>query len=157
MNTKAPELNREQSYQMTPKYLIVEAAVRYWEDASVNGHEDTAGTLIPFRSADQWCPKLELETGRLIGWPQGTSADIHYKVCDKGNYWLADSEGDRIAKWNGVYVPNELLCIGDDGCGDYISLRIDGSGAVQGWRKPRLDWGEWELLTANPKAAATLN
>ena len=30
-------------------YLEVEAEVRYWEDATVNGQEDEAGTLIPFK------------------------------------------------------------------------------------------------------------
>jgi hypothetical protein len=34
---------------MNPIYIEVEAEVRYWEDASVNGQEDTDGKLMPFR------------------------------------------------------------------------------------------------------------
>ena len=127
-----------------PSRLIVEAVVRYWEDATVNGREDEHGELMPCRSGDKWCATIDLETGRILDWPQGTTADLNYKVCDEGKYWLADSEGKRIAKWKDCYVPDRLLCIGDFGAGDYISLKIDGCGAIRGWRKPQLDWSEWE-------------
>ena len=129
-----------------PSLLIVEAAVRYWEDAIVNGVEDKEGILIPFHVGDLWRPNLELETGRFVGWPQGVTASIHYKVCDMGEYWLADPAGRRLAKWKGAYVPNDLLCVGDDGFGDYIILEVNENGAVQDWRKPRLDWSEWDRL-----------
>ena len=62
--------------------LRVSAGVRYWEDASVNGVEDTDGTLIPFRKGDLWCPIIDLETGQIYDWPAGANAYIHYKVCD---------------------------------------------------------------------------
>jgi len=129
-----------------PKYLIVQAAVRHWQDAIVNGVEDQEGTLIPFRQGDLWRATLDLAAGRLVGWPQGVTAAIHYKVCDRGEYWLADPEGRRLAKWKGAYVPNDLLCVGDDGFGDCIILNVDGSGAVRDWRKPCLDWSEWDRL-----------
>jgi len=89
-------------------YIELEAEVRYWEDASVNGADDLAGTLIPFRRGDLWCPKIRLADGFIVGWTEGTTADVHYKVCDQGEYWLA-SECGRIAKWRGDYVPNNFL------------------------------------------------
>ena len=44
-------------------HLVVNAAVRYWEDATVNGAEDVDGTLIPGREGDLWKARINLETG----------------------------------------------------------------------------------------------
>ena len=124
--------------------LHVEAGVRYWEDATVNGKEDTKGELIPFRQGDLWKPVIELATGRVIDWPAGTRASIHYKVCDEGEYWLADKSGNRLLRWQGDYVPDRLLCVGDRGYGDYIILEIREDGFIEGWRKPDLTTSDWK-------------
>jgi hypothetical protein len=117
-------------------YIEVRAEVRYWEDATVNGIEDEDGALIPLKSGDNWCPVIRLSDGAVKDWPQGTAADIHYKVCDAGEYWLQDESGVRIAKWGGYYVPGEFLCHGDEGYGDYIIMKIGADGLVIGWRTP---------------------
>lgn len=127
--------------------LIVQAGVRYWEDATVNGVEDTFGELIPFRKGDDWCPTIDLNTGRVLEWPEGTTANIHYKVCDAGEYWLEDENGKRW-KWDDHYVPDYLLCVEDNGYGDYIILKIDGGGFIQGWKQPRIDMTEWKEVKA---------
>jgi hypothetical protein len=48
------------------KRLVVNAEVRYWEDATVNGKEDVDGTLVPCKNGDNWCPVIDLETGMVI-------------------------------------------------------------------------------------------
>lgn len=127
-------------------HIDVEAEVRYWEDARVNGIEDEDGTLIPGRCGVLWKARIDLEMGRVQGWPQGTSADIHYKVCDAGEYWLSDSGGARIAKWKGHYVPNRFLCHGDSGFGDYIIMKVGEDGTIRGYRQPFVDDDEWLVL-----------
>lgn len=134
--------------------LVVSAGVRYWEDASVNGVEDGQGDLVPFRNGDNWEPVVELATGRILDWPEGTTGDIHYKVCDAGEYWLADASGNKVAKWKGHYVPNDLLCVGADGYGDYIILSVGADGRIEGWEPPRIDVGEWEHPSSRPSPAA---
>lgn len=130
-----------------PVRLMVSAEVRYWEDAEINGVGDTEdGTLIPLKVGDLWKPIIELETGRVMEWPTGTTADIHYKVCDQGEYWLVDADGKRL-KWNGDYVPNDLLAIGDNGYGDYIILKISAAGIIEGWRPPELRPEDWMALS----------
>lgn len=126
-----------------PVALKVQAEVRYWEDATVNGHEDADGNLIPLRVGDCWVPVIELDTGKIRDWPTGTTADIHYKVCDQGEYWLLDGSGAQVAKWRGFYVPDDLLCVGDTGYGDYIILKIDESGCIQGWSAPSINPNDW--------------
>ena len=121
-----------------PSYLEVCAEVRYWEDASVNGAEDTDGTLIPARVNGNWCPVIRLADGVVMDWPSGTTADIHYKVCDAGEYWLLDDDRNRVAKWSGFYVPSKFLCHGDDGYGDYIILKIGADGMIENYRAPKI-------------------
>lgn len=128
-----------------PKYIEVSANVRYWEDASLNGEEDTNGT-IPLRNGDAWEPVIELDTGRVLDWPEGTEASVHYKVCDEGLYWLLDADKKRIAKWKSHYVPNDFLCHGDSGYGDYIIFKIGGNGLISEYRRPQIDGEEWAKL-----------
>ncbi len=128
-------------------FIEVEAGVRYWEDAIVNGVEDEDGSRIPCRVGDSWCPTINLDTGEVVGWPSGTEADVHYKVCDDGRYWLQDADGNRIASREG-YVPDDFLCHTGNGYGDYIIMSIDGDGKVEGYRRPAVDEDEWEWLTA---------
>lgn len=136
----------------TPKvfsvqYLRVSAAVRYWEDSSINGVEDLKGDLTPLRVGSNWCPTIDLETGLVMDWPMGTTASIHFKVCDQGEYWLQDADRKDTLKWAGSYVPYRLLCVGDRGYGDYIILNIDEGGLIQKWNSPDLDGSEWEGIS----------
>jgi len=126
-------------------FIEVEAGVRYWEDATVNGVEDEAGTLIPLRVKDEWCPTINLAMGRVSEWPTGTTAEVHYKVCDAGRYWLLDKEGNRIATRDG-YVPGQFLCHGDNGYGDYIIMKIDGEGKIADYHRPSVEPDEWRPL-----------
>jgi hypothetical protein len=127
---------------MTPKFLIIEAGVRYWEDATVNGAEDTKGDLIPFRCGDEWCPIIELKTGVIQGWPKGTEADVHYKVCDAGQYWLADHEEVRRWKYQDHCVP-DILSPEKTGYGDYIILHVFPDGSIRSWNG-NVDLADWE-------------
>lgn len=123
--------------------FVVDARVRYWEDATVNGVSDVDGNLIPCRVGNSWMPSIDLASGKILGWPQGTEADIHYKVCDDGDYWLADAAGNKLLKWGGDYVPDRLLCVGDRGFGDYIILYVKEDGAIAGWIPPVIDFEQW--------------
>jgi hypothetical protein len=124
-------------------FIEVSAGARYWEDASVNGVEDVDGK-IPLRRGDYWCPTIDLRTGAVKDWPIGTTANVHYKVCDDGEYWLQDEQGKRIAKWKSFYVPDDFLCVGGRGYGDYIILSVAADGKIEGWRNPGFDPDEWE-------------
>jgi len=127
-------------------HLEVEAEPRYWEDATVDGFDDVEGVLIPGRDGDVWKVRLDLIQGRIEDWPQGTTADIHYKVCDQGLYWLTDREGRRLAKWKGFYVPSDHLCHGGSGHGDYIILKIDGDGRIRDYRFHGISVGAWDVI-----------
>lgn len=134
---------------MGAKFIEVDAGVRYWEDAILNGEEDEAGA-IPLKKGDRWQPVIELATGRVLDWPPGTVADVHYKVCDDGLYWLLDENRKRIAEWRGHYVPNDFLCVGDNGFGDYIIFTIGADGLIADWSEPVVIEAEWRLAPAPP-------
>lgn len=88
-------------------------------------------------------PTIRLDDGNVMGWPEGVEADIHYKVCDAGEYWLLDDSMNRIAKWRDDYVPDDILCVGGSGFGDYIILKVAGDGKIKNWTAPALDESEW--------------
>ena len=133
-------------------HIEVEAGVRYWEDAEVNGVQDSDGTLIPGGGGDCWQAVIDLAAGRIEDWPAGTEARIHYKVCDQGAYWLLDADWTRVAKWAGHYVPGAFLCHGDNGFGDYIIMDVDPGGVIERYERPEIKAGEW--LPATPEASS---
>jgi hypothetical protein len=113
--------------------LIAECNVRYWEDGTVNGEIDEDGTLIPCRYGDMWVIVVDLETGKIADWPQGTTADVHYKVCDAGTYTLADEKGRTVVTRDDGYVPG-MLSPGGSGYGDYVIMNIGPDGLIADWR-----------------------
>jgi len=116
------------------KYLQVSAGVRYWEDSKVDGVEDTLGILIPCREGDYWKPLIDVDTGQIVNWEKGVTADIHYKVCDDGEYWLQDKDEHIIIGSLGYYVPDRTLAIDDRGYGDYIIMSINKEGYIKNWK-----------------------
>lgn len=127
-------------------HLEVRAEPRYWEDATVNGEEDTDGVLIPFRKGEMWCPLIRLEDGFIENWPTGTTANVHYKVCDQGEYWLVDSKENRLLKYKGDYVPDDFLCVDDNGYGDYIIFNVEANGFIKNWKFPVFDLDLWRTV-----------
>ena len=113
------------------QYLRADCGVRYWEDATVDGVEDTDGKLIPCRVGDAWVVVIDVDTGVIFGWPHGVTASLHYKVCDAGAYALLDRDRNIITEIGG-YVP-KMLCPKDDCWGDYVIMDIDGGGKIDGW------------------------
>lgn len=135
-------------------YLKVDAGVRYWDDAKVNGVYDTncedlenpaAAPTIPcaeYVGAQhrvlhgenwRWRPLIDIETGKIVNWKKGTSANVHYKVCDDFACEILDGNKEVIASYDG-YVP-KIMCPADEGYGDYIIMNIDENGFIQGWKK----------------------
>jgi len=126
-----PQIEIVETRQVEVTHLKAECGVRYWEDATVNGVEDSEGTLVPCRSGRDWAPVIDLVTGQIKDWPEGKTAKIHYKVCDDGRYALLDASGAEVASITG-YVP-KIMCPGGSGYGDYVIMNIDGSGKIEGW------------------------
>ena len=131
------------------RYLKVDAGVLYWEDADINGTPDVdmyecKGNAIPrmpfavkvkdkpttniYSDHWRWQPTIDVEKGCIVDWPKGTTAHVHYKVCDDGTYHLLDPLKNIIISVES-YVP---YCIGE--CGDYIVMDIDQDGNIDGFR-----------------------
>lgn len=117
------------------KTVLVEAHVRYWEDATINGAADEDGTLTPCRKGELWCPEIDIDSGIIINWTKGVTADIHFKVCDAGSYYLKDAEGRVVLTRDNDYVPNNLI---PGEYGDYIIMTIDENGKIAEW-EPSLE------------------
>lgn len=138
-----PMLKLTQVKAVSVKYIRARCGVRYWEDASVNGEPDDDGSRIPCRDGNNWCPTIDLDTGIIEGWPAGTVADIHYKVCDDGDYQLLDADRKVIKAVDG-YVPS-VMCPEGEGYGDYVIMTVDGAGRIANW-----DCSDLEMFETEP-------
>ncbi len=114
-------------------YLKAECGVRYWEDAEVNGvQEQEDAPTLPFAKGDMWSPLIEIDTGTIVDWPQGTTADVHFKVCDAGVYTLLDADKSELVQISG-YVPR-IMSPKENGYGDYVIMEIGADGKIADWR-----------------------
>ena len=123
------------------KLLIVKAGVRYWVDAVINGieysddsDEDDVNSKAstPCVNGELWMPEIEIETGKILNWKQGVTAEIHYKVCDQCGWQLKDEKGEIVLSAEDGYVP-ETLSPKENGYGDYIIMDIDRDGKIDNW------------------------
>ena len=111
------------------KFVKIEASVRYEEEDIPND--------FPFRTGDMWNVLVDIETGIIVDWPQGRTADVHMKVCDKGSYYLLDAEKNVVASIEQDYVPNGII---PGSYGDYIEMTILEDGRINEWpKKPKMD------------------
>ena len=117
--------------EVEAKTFEANCGVRYWEDASVDGVEDTEGNKIPCRVGERWCPVIDIDSGIILNWQKGKTARIHYKVCDDGTYTTKDADGNIIDEKN-CYVP-DFMCPDDIGYGDYIIMSVDENGKIERW------------------------
>lgn len=85
---------------------------------------------LPFLKDGVWDVVIDLDSHKIIGWPDGYVANFCEKVRDGGNYYLRDATGEVILSIEENYVPNDLL---PGEYGDYLEMEIDGNGIVTNW------------------------
>lgn len=103
--------------------------------AAVNYEEDEIPNDFPGRIHDVWHADINIDTGKIEGWPQGRVEDMFLTVKDSGSYYLIDAnsqKGTPIASRENDYAPNDLI---PGKYGDTIELKIDGNGIVTNWPK----------------------
>lgn len=117
------------------KFMKVDAQIRYWVDSLLNGVEAAEdGNNFPCKNENQWCPLIDVDKGIITNWELGTSANIHFKVCDACAYSLINTIGEIEYKHDYNYVP-DILCPESEGYGDYIIMNIDINGKINKWNK----------------------
>lgn len=116
---------------------------RNFDTSEVNDMEDDwENPRMPLVKTDEngekyWNPIILLDEGRIINWPKGTTARIHYKSVDRNEVTLFDENCNVVGKKYKGYVP-DFLCPVDDGWGDYVIMNINGEGIIEDFN-PNLD------------------
>lgn len=106
-------------------HVLVTLPVRYDEEDIPND--------FPLRQGKKWEAKIEIDTGKIIGWPDGQAGEIEYmKVCDEGSYALLDASGAVVLSIEQNYVPHGLI---PGEYGDYVTLKINDQGIITNWPK----------------------
>src|SRR3546814_10718188 len=89
-------------------YCVFTSRRRHTRCALVTGVQTCARPICDLifgrdrsKAGNLWRVRINLAEGRIEGWPADMQAEIHYKVCDAGLYWLTDQDGRRIARWKG--------------------------------------------------------
>ena len=136
------------------KFLKIDIPVRYEDDDIPFGFpfmikqddldKEKCERWIHYGDHDRWIATVDLDSHKLIGWPEGKKGEFYTKVCDEGFYYLLDAEGNVIISIEQSYVPNKLIPP-DDGYGDYINIEIDETGVITNWYgHPQVDEKEWD-------------
>lgn len=116
------------------KTMVVKAEPRYWEDAVIDGKDDTeSGLYVPCKNGNIWNPHIDIDTGIITNWDKGVKANIHYKVADCCGYELLDSNDNVVISFEDGYVPKTLYPK-ENGYGDYIIMDIDENGKIQNFK-----------------------
>jgi len=116
------------------KRLRVDAGVRYWNSFIINGIEaQDDGEGVPCKDGDRWKPIIDLNSGHILNWEVGITAEVYAKVCDDGNYYLIDENNEIVAKIEQDYVP-KILCPKENGYGDYIIMDINKYGFISDFK-----------------------
>ena len=131
------------------RYLKAVMYVRYWQDCdySTDGvnyidacEEDTEEEgerikeMIPLVNGDSWDILIDLNEGKVVGWPKGFWLKTHFKVCDEGEYSFLDENKNEIInitkEYDQYYVP-DFMALEDSGYGDYVYINIDENGNIE--------------------------
>lgn len=134
------------------KYIKVRVGVRYWEDSDVNGEEDVTLSevkeptsprmpfavpngrkehICPYGGYD-WIITINPNEGKIIDWPQGTTALVQYKSCDDNTIYFIGKNNEVLGEYE-EYVPS-FLSIDDSGYGDYVIMTILEDGTIKNFR-----------------------
>ena len=151
---------KKDSEPKVSKLIIVNAGVRYWEDAEVNGEQDISyddqvngvKPKMPCVQAVEvergiwskknvteyrWCLEIDGDTGIILNWEKGTEAVAHYKVCDDCMIdYFVDSK--FVCNNDDYYYVPDFLCLDDNGYGDYMDITIDKNGQIKNWNVDEL-------------------
>lgn len=117
------------------KTLRLVSNVRYYSSATVNGVDDNDDyPQIPGYNSDQnrliW--DIDINTGQILKWPKGVTAEVCYKTCDENDIFIYNSEDKLVFSEYSAYTPN-CLALEDSGYGDYIILNINEDGYIHKW------------------------
>ncbi len=96
----------------------------------VNYGEEDMPNDFPFRKNGVWDVTVVADTGRIVMWPKGKTADIYMKVVDEGDYYLLNDRSEVIAALESEYVPHGVV---PGEYGDYIELHIAEDGTIKNW------------------------
>lgn len=87
--------------------------------------------------------EIDLDSSRVVGWPEGHHASLYIKVRDGGTYTLLDANGKVVRESVEDYVPGWL----PGEYGDYFVADIQGDGAIfrdgKPWEADSDEVGAW--------------
>lgn len=115
-------------------HIIIDVPVEYGEEDIPNDFplRVKRQQTHPRLTADRWVAAVNIDTGKIEGWPATAGArELYMKVNDAGIYTLCVDEGARVSRKH-EYVPHGVV---PGEYGDYIDLQIAADGTITNWPK----------------------
>ena len=104
-----------------------------WEDWPVNNAECEGGVGHPLFDGENGIEfTVDINTGKIEGWPEGITMETWDKVRDEGIYELYSDKGECECRLEYEYVPSVFDTRGD-GYGDYMQFEVDSDGVIRDW------------------------
>lgn len=146
--------------EVDAKYLYCYIKPRYWEDSEINEECDNEnGDLIksllpnslisketmmeqfglPERYADGFLHiVIDIDEGKVVGWPEGNVASFGYKSVDENIFILEDEHGNtifRTPEGDTEYVIGPKFM---NDYGDYFVLQVEEDGSIVDWDQDQM-------------------
>ena len=100
-------------------------------------HETGIPADFPGREGNTIHMTLDIDSRKVVGWPDGRAGSLYLKVCDEGEYELVGRDMTTITTIQD-YVPR---CIPGE-YGDYVDMAIGADGTIAGWAPSPRQVGE---------------
>lgn len=93
--------------------------------------DDSLPIDMPGRLTDRWAFRVDIDTGKILNWPQGRTESVNLIVRDTGTYTLTTRSGEQVWIRDQVgYVPTGLLPTDDT---DDLTFVIEPDGTITGF------------------------
>jgi hypothetical protein len=118
------------------KFVYTEHKIKYVRlSVPVIEDEDDIPKDFPFRiksksatDYDRWDITIDLDTKKIVDWPQGIKKHVYMRVSDEGSYWLLDADKNVVSAIEKADAPIHLIPVE---YGAYINLDIRADGSIR--------------------------
>lgn len=100
--------------------------------APINYGDEEIPMDFPCRKGENFEMRVDIDTGKIEGWPDGKSHKMFMTVKDSGTYIILDDHGFTSLELVQEYVPHGLI---PGNYGDTIELDIGPDGVIKNWPK----------------------
>ena len=141
------------------KIIKLQIKPTFWNLSMINDSaDDNINPQMPCISDDNnyWIPEIEIETGKILSWPENTSAYIYYPIKTKCEIKYFNDNNFICDNSNNYFCPPFLSPLNEA-----VTFEVDKNGYIKDWNIDNImsfeKWVESELNTKNNNMENNIN